>query len=65
MTSLLANVKRWDDAFLPWRMPADSVWLTTDIGELRAMVEIQSLRAMRLAEAFGVKELQSDPHHSL
>lgn len=56
MKSLLVGIESWEDAFLPWRMPADSVWLTADIGELRSMVELQSLRAKRLAEAFGVKE---------
>lgn len=56
MKSLVAELDRIDDAFLPWRMPADSFWLTTDISELRALVELQSLRAMKMANAYQLGE---------
>lgn len=56
MKSLLVGVERWEDAFLPWRMSADSLWLTTDISELRALVELQSMRAMKQFEAYNWSE---------
>ena len=52
MKSLLAEIDRWEDAFLPWRMSSDSFWLTTDISELRALVELQSMRAMKMTQAY-------------
>jgi hypothetical protein len=51
LKTLVPHVRGYDDSFLPWRMPSDSVWLTTDLQELRMVVELQSERAKRLAEA--------------
>ncbi len=49
MKSLLAEIPNWEQAFLPWRMSPDSLWLHADIADLRALAEFQSFKALALA----------------
>jgi hypothetical protein len=50
MKSLLAEIDI-DPAFVQWRMPPSSMWLHADLADLRALAELQSLKAQAMASA--------------
>ncbi len=61
MKSLIAELERMDDAFLPWRLPTDSEWLVDDLDDIRKRVQRENYFALNLAVGLGVPVPRSQP----